>query len=167
MELSYENEINLAFDKPLEYKKILLYPATLPFYSIFASADECLDVSRIDEKDIGLLRLPYLDYMYHKSLRDKSFKYRWDMLAFILKVSLGDTQPFDLIMKEGNVVLRVYQRSQDYDKWEKEYEKQKEYFFDQSKKNKPRSRANSKFFRAIKEDRRINVHKCRIKCTRF
>lgn len=50
MNISYENKINLAFDKPLEYKSLLLYPATLPYYSIFVSADECLDVSRIDEK---------------------------------------------------------------------------------------------------------------------
>ena len=137
MELSYENEINLAFDKPLEYKNVLLYPATLPFYSIFASADECLDVSRIDERDIRLLRLPYLDYMYEKSLKDKSFKYRWDMLAIILKVVLGETQPFDIITIEGKIVLRVYQRSQDYEKWEKEYNEKKEYFFNQAKKNNP------------------------------
>ena len=57
MNLSYENINHLAFDEPLEYKSLLLYPVTLPYYSIFASAEECLDVSRLDEKDVRLLRL--------------------------------------------------------------------------------------------------------------
>ena len=39
--ISYENKINLAFDKPLEYKGIYIYPATLPYYSIFLNAEEC------------------------------------------------------------------------------------------------------------------------------
>ena len=159
MELNYENEIHVAFDEPLEYKKVLLYPATLPFYSVFASADECLDVSRLDEKDIRLLKLPYIDYMYEKSLQDKTFKYRWDMLACILKIVFGETQPFEILKIEGKIVIRVYQRSQDYKKWEKEYSEKQKYFFEQSKKNKPRERTTNKFFRAIKKNRGINVYK--------
>ena len=86
MELSYENKMNLAFDKPLAYKSLLLYPATLPYYSIFAAADECLDTSRMDEKNKKLLRLPYLDYLYEKSLVDNNFKNKWNMLICILNI---------------------------------------------------------------------------------
>lgn len=121
MELSYENKMNLAFDKPLEYKSLLLYPVTLPYYSIFASADECLDVSRLDEKNKKLLRLPYLDYLYEKSLLDNSFKNKWNMLICILNIVFRKDQPFDIIRQEGRVYIKVYQRSEKYELLNKEY----------------------------------------------
>ena len=44
MNISYDNKMKMAFDKPLEYKGVLLYPATVLYYSIFVFVDECLDV---------------------------------------------------------------------------------------------------------------------------
>lgn len=130
MDISYENQINLAFDKPLEYKKVLLYPATLPYYSIFACADECLDASRIDEKDIKLLRLPYLEYIYEKSLVDKSYKNKWDMLICVLGIVFGNEQPFDILRENGRLYVKVYQRSEDYEKLNKQCEELKANFAD-------------------------------------
>lgn len=124
MNISYENKINLAFDKPLEYKGIYLYPATLPYYSIFLNADECLNVSRLEEKDIRLLRLSYLDYLYEKSLRDNVYKGKWDMLIYILNIVLKD-QSFEIVKENGHVILKVYQRTNDYDLFNEEYEKLK------------------------------------------
>lgn len=115
MNLSYENINHLAFDEPLEYKSLLLYPVTLPYYSIFASAEECLDVSRLDEKDVRLLRLSYLDYLYEKSLIDNVFKNKWNMLICILNIVLRENQPFDILRQEGRVYIKVYQRSEDYE----------------------------------------------------
>ena len=125
MNISYENQMNMAFDKPLEYKKVLLYPATLPYYSIFACADECLDASRIDEKDIKLLRLPYLEYMYEKSLTDENFKNKWDMLICVLGIVFGNEQPFDILRDNGQLFIKVYQRSEGYDKLNQQYEELK------------------------------------------
>lgn len=124
MELSYENRMNLAFDKPLIYKNILLYPATLRYYDIFAVADDCLDINRINEKDIELLRLPYLDYMYRKSLLEEDFKYKWNMLIFILNIVLGTEQILNVIEnKENNrLYIKVCQKSKDYDLLKKEYD---------------------------------------------
>lgn len=116
MNISYENQMNMAFDKPVEYKKVLLYPATLPYYSIFACADECLDTSRADEKNINLLRLPYLDYVYEKSLVDENFKNKWDMLICILSIVFGEEQPFDILRENNRLYIKVYQRSDDYGK---------------------------------------------------
>lgn len=115
MELDYENKINLAFDKPLKYKEILLYPATLSYYILFAEAEECLDISRMYERDIQLLRLSYLDYLYEKSLTDTVYKARWNMLLYILRVVLGDEQPFEIIREEGHIYIKVYQKSKDYE----------------------------------------------------
>ena len=121
MNISYENKMNLAFDKPLEYKSLLLYPATLPYYSIFASADECLDVSRIDEKNKRFLRLPYLEYLYEKSLIDDNFKNKWNMLICILNIVLKEEQPFDVLRQEGKLYIKVYQKSENYELLNKEY----------------------------------------------
>lgn len=121
MDISYENQMNLAFDKPLQYKNILLYPAKLSYYSIFAVADECLDVNRLNEKNVRLLRLPYLDYMYEKSLLDNNFKAKWDMLIWILNIVLGQEQTFDIIRQQGNICIKVYQKSKDYELLNKEY----------------------------------------------
>ena len=130
MNISYENQINMAFDKPLEYKKVLLYPATLPYYSIFACADECLDAARADEKDIKLLRLPYLEYMYEKSLIDESFKNKWDMLVCVLGIVFGNEQPFDILRENGQLYIKVYQRSEDYEKLNQQCEELKKNFAD-------------------------------------
>lgn len=120
MNISYENTMNLAFDKPLEYKTLSLYPAKLFYYSIFSSADECLDVSRLDERDLRLMRLPYLEYMYEKSLINEDFKNRWNMLICILSIVLQE-QSFDIIRENGRLYLKVYQRSKDYELLNKQY----------------------------------------------
>lgn len=120
MNISYENKMNLAFDKPLEYESLLLYPGTLPYYSIFSYAEDCLDASRIDEKNVRLLRLPYLEYMYEKSLVDEGFKNRWNMLICILNIVLGKDQPFDILRKDGKLYIKVYQRSENYELLNKE-----------------------------------------------
>lgn len=122
MNISYENIMNLAFDKPLEYKTLSLYPAKLFYYSIFSSADECLDVSRLDERDLRLMRLPYLEYIYEKSLIDEDFKNRWNMLICILSIVLQE-QSFDIIREDGRLYLKVYQRSENYELLNKEYKK--------------------------------------------
>ena len=137
MNISYENKMNLAFDKPLEYKNLLLYPATLMYYSIFASAEECLDVSRLDERNKRLLRLPYLDYIYEKSLIDDGFKNRWNMLICILNIVFGKDQPFDILREKGKVIIKVYQRSENYELLNKEYVALKANFLQQYKNQKP------------------------------
>ena len=120
MNISYENIMHLAFDEPLEYKTLSLYPAKLFYYSIFSSADECLDVSRLDERDLRLMRLPYLEYIYEKSLIDEDFKNRWNMLICILSIVLQE-QSFDIIRENGRLYLKVYQRSKDYELLNKQY----------------------------------------------
>lgn len=122
MEISYENRMNMVFDKPLEYKGIYLYPATLFDYGVFVNADEYLDISRMEEKDIDLLRLPYLEYVYKKAQKDDGFKLKYEMLLYILHVVLKD-QEFDIIEKDGGLCLKVYQRTDKYQELEEKYNK--------------------------------------------
>lgn len=120
IDISYENRMNLAFDKPLEYKGIYIYPATLPYYSVFLDADDCLDVSRLEEKDINLIRLPYLEYLYEKAQRDENFKYKWTKLIYILNIVLKD-QTFEIVKEDNEFLLKVYQRAKDSTSLDKEY----------------------------------------------
>lgn len=122
MNISYDNKMNLAFDKPLKYKQLLLYPATVSYYSIFSSAEDCLDVSRLNEKNVELLRLPYLEYIYTKAmLNEDNFKMKWDMLICVLNIVLGEDQPFDVLKKDSKIYIKVYQRSENYELLNKEY----------------------------------------------
>lgn len=135
-DISYENKLNLAFDKPLEYRNILLYPATLDYYSLFSIADECLDVNRLEERDVRLLRLPYLDYMYEKSLVDAQAQAKWSMLIYILKIVFGEDQPFEVIRENGRVEIKVHQRSDKYELLNKEYTILRTNFFAAHKEKK-------------------------------
>lgn len=134
--INYEDRINLAFDKPLNYKGILLYPATLDYYSIFAVADECLDYNRVDEKNKRLLRLPYLDYMYEKGLVDTQVQYKWSMLIYILRIVFGESQPFEVTRENGRIYIKVYQRSENYELLNKEYTILRTNFFSSHKETK-------------------------------
>lgn len=135
MDISFENRMNMIFDEPLKYKGLNIYPASLYYYSIFSEADEYLDVSRLDERDKRLIRLPYLDYMYEKSLIDPTFKMKMDMMINILRIVFKD-QSFDMIREDGKLFLRVYQRADDYELLNKqEIELQKD-FINEYEKNR-------------------------------
>lgn len=137
MNISYDNKMNLAFDKPLKYKQLLLYPATVSYYSIFSSAEECLDVSKLNEKNISLLRLPYLEYLYTKAmLNEDNFKMRWDMLICVLNIVLGEDQPFDVLKKDGKIYIKVYQRSDNYELLNNQYTILKDSLISNYKNNK-------------------------------
>src|SRR5699024_11777031 len=68
----------------------------------------------------SLMRLPYLEYIYEKSLVDEGFKNRWNMLICILSIVLQE-QSFDIIREDGRLYLKVYQRSKDYELLNKKY----------------------------------------------
>lgn len=120
--ISYNNILSLAFDKPLEYKTLYLYPAKMPHYSIFKSALDVFSISKETENDINLLRLPYLEYIYEKSLINEEYKVKWSMLIYILEVVLKE-QSFDVIRQNDRLYIKVYQRTKYYDLFEKEYNK--------------------------------------------
>ena len=151
MNISYENENRLAFDKPLIYKDLLLYPATLSYYSIFAIADECLDVFRLNEKNKKFLRLPYLEYMYEKSLVDEGFKDKWSMLICILSIVLGEEQPFDIVREKGKIYIKVYQRSENYELLNKEYTILRTNFLAQHKEKKATEAEISKIAKKLQD----------------
>lgn len=123
--ISYNNVLSLAFDKPLEYKTLYLYPAKMPHYSIFKSALDVFNISKEQEKDINLLRLPYLEYIYAKSLINEEYKIKWSMLIYILEVVLKE-QSFDVIRQNDRLYIKVYQRTKYYDLLENEYNKTQE-----------------------------------------
>lgn len=151
MNISYENENRLAFDKPLIYKDLLLYPATLSYYSIFTIADECLDVFRLNEKNKKFLRLPYLEYMYEKSLVDEGFKDKWSMLICILSIVLGEEQPFDIVREKGKIYIKVYQRSENYELLNKEYTILRTNFLAQHKEKKATEAEISKIAKRLQD----------------
>ena len=137
MEMSFENKMNMAFDKPLKYKELLLYPGTLSCYPLFSNADSFLDCSRLEEKDKHLLRLSYLDYMYEKSLKDSAFQYNFAMMNYIIQQVLKS--PFDLIKEDGKLHLKVYQKAPNYDLLKEKQEKIKNEILDTYKEGKVNS----------------------------
>lgn len=123
MKIDYINKLHLSFDEPLEYRKVHLYPAKVEHYPVFNLAYDVLYVSRETEKDLNLMRLPYLEYLYQKSLKDEEYKEKWNTLEYILRI-VFENQSFNFILKEDNrIYIRVGQRTNFYNLLEEEYKK--------------------------------------------
>lgn len=120
--MNLNNIMALAFDKPLEYKSLFLYPAKMAHYYLFKTALDTLFLSRELETDINLLRLPYLEYLYEKSLVDEEYRMKWNGLIYILKITLQD-QNFDILRKQGKIYIKVYQSTEYYKLLKSEYDK--------------------------------------------
>lgn len=80
--------------------------------------------------------MPYLEYLYEKSLIDDNFKNKWNMLICILNIVLKEEQPFDVLRQEGKLYIKVYQKSENYELLNKEYTILRTNFLAQHKEKK-------------------------------
>lgn len=106
--LSYEDYNSLAFDKPLTYKNIKLYPILMSDYLIFKSFSSCLTVEPSMDKDMKYIRLSYLDYIYMTTERSKEEKIRWEGFKIILGLIFQE-QKCEIILSNSHILLKVYQ----------------------------------------------------------
>ncbi|MEG1725911.1 MAG: hypothetical protein RR313_11005 [Anaerovoracaceae bacterium] len=79
----------ITFDEPVIYKGLKLYQCTLKDYLIFKSAQDSLSLNRAYEKDLELLQLPYLEYVYRKSQTSQESYQIWCMLNCVLSISFA------------------------------------------------------------------------------
>ena len=109
--------IDDGFNDTVEYKGILLRRLTLRdgYYMIKASG-EALTVNLMSEKDLELLGLPYLTYIYRKALKDSNYVSYWQILKWCLYKSFVDC---DIDVREDGII--VYKKKEDYLNYADEY----------------------------------------------
>lgn len=110
--------IENGFNDDIEYKGILIRRVTLEdnFYMIKGSSD-ALTLNLVEEKDIDLLGLPYLTYVYEKSQKDENFITYWQLLNFIFAKSIKDC--LVALTRDG---LLIYKKTNLFKENQKEYE---------------------------------------------
>ncbi|MEI6296313.1 MAG: hypothetical protein WCO84_01530 [bacterium] len=106
-----------CFDTPVIYKGVEINCATLAddYYSI-KSASESLIVNQLKDKDIDLLQLPYLTYIFKKGEQDENFKILLDMMKYIVSVSF---RKYATIILEDS--LLIYEPTKEHDQYKNEY----------------------------------------------
>lgn len=107
-----------GFNNSYEYKGITLRRAKMKdnYYFIKASG-EALTLNIMQEKDLDLLGLPYLTYMYKKSLVDNDFQAYWQYINYILYVSIPDSI---VVLNEDS--LLVYLKTERFSEFKEEYD---------------------------------------------
>lgn len=89
MDLDYI-KTNLTFDEEVEYKGIKIYPLTIKYYHIAKMGHLAFAINLINETDINLFGLPYMEYMFKKSLNNPDFAQIWALYNNILQLSFKD-----------------------------------------------------------------------------
>lgn len=110
-----------VFDEPILYKGISLYPITIRHYTIFKQIAEILTLNQMDEKDITLLGLPYLEYIYRKSEADEGCYYR-QMLLDVLRMCTKINNITFSENEQGDIFINLFKPNDNYDKLSSEYQ---------------------------------------------
>lgn len=119
--------IETGFDDTVVYKGLTIHRTKVSdgYYHI-KLAGESLTVSLKMEKDLDLLGLPYLTYMYKKKDIDPYFSDLWNYMIFILAKSFRD---YYVVLNEQT--FEILEKTDLYDKYEesyiKEFERLKKY----------------------------------------
>lgn len=81
------NEIFYAFDKPISYKDLTLYPVTMKHCTIFTILSNCLTIRKNGSGDIRAITMSYLDYIFYLSF-EKNKEYYAQWLISLLELCL-------------------------------------------------------------------------------
>lgn len=109
-----------GFEDFVLYKNVKLYKAKMSDnYYFIKGAGDALTVSLKMEKDLDLLGLPYLEYMYNKKNKDENFATKWDLMLYVLAISFKD---YYVVLNESTLDLLT--KKEDYDKYVDDYNKE-------------------------------------------
>lgn len=87
MNIPLEFAAEVAFGRPLVYKGLKIYPAECKDYYLFLTVKESLLLNRMQEKNIRLINLPYLEYVYERAKKSKEGINDWVSLMAMLRIS--------------------------------------------------------------------------------
>jgi hypothetical protein len=86
----YDFRNNLVFDEYVEYKGIKIYPITIKYYQIVKASSDAFSQDIVNEKDIELIGLPYMEYMQKKALKYPDFLETYDIFNTVIQLSLKE-----------------------------------------------------------------------------
>lgn len=111
---------NIIFDEPVEYKSVKMYPVTVANYMGFHELADVLTKNAVSEKDVSLIGLPYLDYIYKKAESTSDYSDKDNLMHILSLVFKNDKISIDEDIN-GNVTFNVFTKSKEYDKFENDY----------------------------------------------
>jgi hypothetical protein len=91
-----------AFDSPVEYKGLLLYPVRMKDYLIFQQVASCLMLEKNSIKDpaeaIKAIQMSYLEYLFHVATTENALI---TLFVGLLGLVLGKKDDYDFSIKYG------------------------------------------------------------------
>lgn len=116
-------DIFYANDYPIPYKELYLYPVEVSLYKPFHILVECLLLSKNESKDIKVISMSYLDYLYYLAKNGQGFYIGLlkQLLYIVLRIKEEQTsinneiiESIDFIeYKENKVKIRILNNTYD------------------------------------------------------
>ena len=112
--------IQTGFEDYILYKDIKIYKARMSDgYQFIRSAGEALTISVKLDKDLDLLGLPYLEYMYAKKEKVADYIVYWDLILYICAISFRD---YYVLLEKDKLIL--LDKKEEYDLYVDKYNKE-------------------------------------------
>ena len=80
-----------TLDEPVPYKNIKLYPAKVRDHDTFYRCISCLTLEKQSIPDIKIIKMSYLEYLYHLHIENKEIDYLL-LLDYLLKLCVRDDE---------------------------------------------------------------------------
>ena len=80
-----------ALDEPVPYKNIKLYPVKVRDYDTSYRSISCLTLEKKSIPDIKIIKMSYLEYIYHLHIQNKEIDYLL-LLDYLLKLCVKDEE---------------------------------------------------------------------------
>lgn len=105
---------DIYLDKPLSYKDLILYPATMSDWKDFYM---CYGILQIDKDSQGpeIAALSYLDFIIFLTMFDKRYQ---DMFYTIMKICIGEDVDIDFFRDEDKNKNYIRINGHQYDKYD-------------------------------------------------
>jgi hypothetical protein len=78
-----------TLDEPVPYKSILIHPVKVRDHDIFYRCISCLTLEKKSIPDIRIIKMSYLEYLYHLHIENKEIDYLL-LLDYLLKLCIKD-----------------------------------------------------------------------------
>jgi hypothetical protein len=78
-----------ALDEPVPYKNIKLFPVKVRDHDMFYRCISCLTLEKNSIPDIRIIKMSYLEYLYHLHIENKEVDYLL-LLDYLLKLCIQD-----------------------------------------------------------------------------
>jgi hypothetical protein len=96
--------VYIVYDKPVPYKNLLIYPATMEDYFYFHWYSNCLLVDKNSIPDVNIISMSYWDYLVYATVQGKTDEEKMYLPLF--------NQLMKLVLRKENLEIKLFYDSQ-------------------------------------------------------